>query len=129
MIGITKFEFFDRKIEKELFKDNEIPEILRNHNIHLWILSHYFPNFVVIDKQNCKDLKGHPDFKLINHITGEIIFVEFKNLGDGLRKDQLEFIYKHEKDNRCYVIFYERLSNEYEVTNFQKIVNNSLSSI
>ena len=122
MIGVTLFRFADETITKELFKENEIPEKLIAFRLHEWFLSHYFPEYVALDRQNQTAIKGFPDFHLIHNSTGKEIFVEFKNSEDGLRKEQLEFVYKHK--DQCFVIFYERIKSEYEIDKFQKLIEN-----
>jgi hypothetical protein len=122
MIGIIIFEFPAFTIKNELFKDNEIPEQLIGHDLHKWLLNHYFPDHIPLDRQHETGLKGYPDYKLIHNSNGEEIFVELKGNDDGLRKEQLKFILKNMTKNKCFIIFHEHLRSEYAQNRFQDIV-------
>lgn len=118
MIGVVVFRFSDGKILKELFKDTEIPKPFK-YNLQIWLLNHYFPDYIPANKQIKGQIKGYPDFRLNHNSTGEEMFVEFKSEGDGLRKDQLEFIFEHR--DKCFVIFYEIIKSEFEPDILEKI--------
>jgi len=119
MIGITLFDFSKETIKKELLKDSEIPENIIDFKLDYWILNHYFRDYIICNKQNAY-IRGYPDFELIHNSSGETIFVEFKKGLDGLRKDQLEFMFKNKKN--CFVIYYEQIKSEYELNKFQKMI-------